>query len=234
MVRVAMVQRYSMFWRWVVFLYVNLVYRVILMISVLILIFVDIWVSMFLLLDKEMEASCCCRLRFRTVLLQMQQCLVQVVRVLSLSFLVLLISNDLTLLGQLWFLSYDVEDESVPSTILMTFFMSLLYSSRSAITSWILLLYSSIRGIISFFRVSSVLFSFEVWVGGGDAPSILWISLNLLLRLLSVTGSQVKLRVLSIVVRFYNVLLALIRDTVGSSTLALESLYKVLQFVIIC
>ena len=101
----------------------------------------------------------------------------------------LLISNNLTLLEQPWFLSYDVEDGSVPSTILITFFMSLLFSSRSTITSLILLLYSSIRGIILVFRISSALFSFEVWVGGDDAPSVLWISLNLLLRLLSVMGS---------------------------------------------
>ena len=74
----------------------------------------------------------------------------------------LLISNDLTLLEQPWFLIYNVEDGSVPSTILMTFFMSLLYSSRSTITSLILLLYSSIRGIISVFKISSVSFSFEV------------------------------------------------------------------------
>ena len=30
---------------------------------------------------------------------------------------------------------------------------------------------------------------FLFWVGDGDASSVLWISLNLLLRLLSVTGS---------------------------------------------
>ena len=57
-------------------------------------------------------------------------------------------------------ISYKVEDEEVSSTSLMTFFMSLLYSSRSTITSLILLLYSSIRGIISFFKYSSISFSF--------------------------------------------------------------------------
>ena len=58
--------------------------------------------------------------------------------------------------------SYRVEDEEVSSTSLMTFFMSLLYSSRSSITSLILLLYSSIRGIILVFKISSVSFSFGV------------------------------------------------------------------------
>ena len=58
--------------------------------------------------------------------------------------------------------SYRVEDEEVSSTSLMTFFMSLLYSSRSSITSLILLLYSSIRGIISVFKISNVSFSFGV------------------------------------------------------------------------
>ena len=48
------------------------------------------------------------------------------------------------------------------STSLMTFFMSLLYSSRSTITSLILLLYSSIRGIISVSKISNVSFSFDV------------------------------------------------------------------------
>ena len=59
-------------------------------------------------------------------------------------------------------ISYKVEDEEVSSTSLMTFFMSLLYSSRSIITSLILLLYSSIRGIILVFKVSSMSFSFGV------------------------------------------------------------------------
>ena len=74
----------------------------------------------------------------------------------------LLFSNDLILLDQLWFLSYNVEDKSVPSTIQMTFFISLLYSSRSSITSLILLLYSSLRGITLVFKYPSVSFSFVV------------------------------------------------------------------------
>ena len=85
--------------------------------------------------------------------------------------------------------SYRVEDEEVSSTSRMTFFMSLLYSSRSIITSLILLLYSSIRGIILFFKISNVSFSFSIGWKGGDAPFVLWISLNLLLQLLSVMGS---------------------------------------------
>ena len=59
-------------------------------------------------------------------------------------------------------ISYKVEDKEVSSTSMMTFFMSLLYSLRSSITSLILLLYSSIRGIISVFKISNVSFSFGV------------------------------------------------------------------------
>ena len=84
---------------------------------------------------------------------------------------------------------YNVEDGSVPSTIQVMFFMSSLYSSRSTITYLILLLYSLIRGIILFFKNSDVSFSFGIGWEVGNAPSILWISLNLLLWLLSITGS---------------------------------------------
>ena len=123
-----------------------------------------------------LQVNLVCYLHFCIVLHRMEWCLVWVVQVLSLSFLVLCISNDLTLLKQSWLISYNVEDRVVPSTIQMMFFISLLYSLRSTITSLILLLYSLIRGIILFFKNSSVSFSFGFVWEAGDVPSILWIA----------------------------------------------------------